>query len=173
MWRSRNVPSALPGRSWTVGLPIRRANPALPLGHSRTSATLALQVVHPRWYQARRQPAQLFRDCLDSKIARGFGEWAVGARKRRKRRRRREALVHGHLEHVSRDLLEGHPDVVRNFIGRNAGIYALYRKNRLYYVGLATALRGRLKGARQEQAWTVLGSFLDLFDREGSTSTRN
>jgi hypothetical protein len=69
----------------------------------------------------------------------------IGKRKKRLRRRRREALVHGHLENVSRDLLENHRDIVRDFIGRNAGIYALYRKNRLYYVGLATALRGRLK----------------------------
>jgi hypothetical protein len=47
--------------------------------------------------------------------------------RRRRRQRRREALVYQHLEHVSRDLLERHPDVVRAFIGRNAGIYALER----------------------------------------------
>ena len=64
---------------------------------------------------------------------------------KRPRRRRREALVHQHLENVSRELLELHPDVVKQFIGRNAGIYALYRKKKLYYVGLATGLRGRLK----------------------------
>ena len=71
----------------------------------------------------------------------------MARRRRRKRgkRNRREALVHGHLEGVSRRLLERHPDVVRQFIGRNAGIYALYRKKKLYYVGLATALRSRLK----------------------------
>src|SRR5262245_53162914 len=47
---------------------------------------------------------------------------------RHRRRRKREALVYAHLEHVSRDLLESHPDVVRDFIGRNAGVYALYKK---------------------------------------------
>ena len=39
---------------------------------------------------------------------------------------KREALVHQHLENVSRDLLERHPELVRELIGRNAGIYALY-----------------------------------------------
>ncbi len=58
------------------------------------------------------------------------------ARLRRTRRLRREALVFQHLERVSRKLLEDHPDIVRQFVGRNAGVYALYRKNKLYYVGL-------------------------------------
>jgi hypothetical protein len=65
--------------------------------------------------------------------------------KRHHGRRKREALVHQHLENVSRDILARHPDVVRQFIGKNPGVYALYRKSKLYYVGLATALRGRLR----------------------------
>jgi hypothetical protein len=52
----------------------------------------------------------------------------AGKKTRRKKRTKREALVHSHMERVSRDLLEKHPDVVRNFIGRNFGIYALYKK---------------------------------------------
>lgn len=61
------------------------------------------------------------------------------------RKRKREALVHQHLERVSRSLLERHQDIVRGIIGRNAGIYALYRRGKLYYVGLASGLSGRLK----------------------------
>lgn len=41
-------------------------------------------------------------------------------------KRKREALVYQHLERVSRNLLVNHSDVVRKFIGRNSGIYALY-----------------------------------------------
>ena len=67
---------------------------------------------------------------------------AKAARKRRGTSR--EALITNHLENVSRDLLETHPEIVRQYIGRNAGIYALYKKSRLYYVGLATGLRNRL-----------------------------
>jgi hypothetical protein len=89
-------------------------------------------------------------------------------RKRRPRRRRRDALVYAHLENVSRDLLERHPDIVRDFIGRNAGVYALYRGNRLYYVGLATALRHRLKAHlknRHINSWDSFSVYLTIKDQ--------
>jgi hypothetical protein len=88
--------------------------------------------------------------------------------RQRRRRRRREALVHQHLENVSRELLEKHPDVVRDFIGRNAGIYALYRKKKLYYVGLATGLRGRLKAHVKNQhggSWDRFSIYLTIKDQ--------
>jgi hypothetical protein len=88
--------------------------------------------------------------------------------KKRSRRRRRDALVYAHLESVSRDLLERHPDVVRDFIGRNAGVYALYRRNRLYYVGLATALRHRLKAHvknRHGDSWDSFSVYLTIKDQ--------
>jgi hypothetical protein len=83
------------------------------------------------------------------------------------RRRKREALVHRHLENVSRDLLEKHPELVREFIGRNAGIYALFRKGKLYYVGLATALRSRLKAHvknRHGNSWDSFSIYLTIRD---------
>lgn len=83
-------------------------------------------------------------------------------------RRRHEALVHQHLEGVSRVLLEEHPDVVRKFIGRNAGVYALYRKNKLYYVGLATGLAARLKAHikdRHGRSWDSFSIFLTIKDQ--------
>jgi len=86
---------------------------------------------------------------------------------------RREALVFAHLEGVSRDLLVEHRDIVRQFIGRNAGIYALYRKNRLYYVGLASALRHSPLRARQESSWKPVGSFFNLSDNQRSAPARN
>ena len=55
----------------------------------------------------------------------------------RRRQRRRGSLVHAHLEGGTHSLLEFHPEAVRNFIGRNAGIYALFRRYKLYYVGFA------------------------------------
>jgi len=89
-------------------------------------------------------------------------------RKRRSKRGKREALVHQHLENVSRDLLEEHPDVVKQFIGRNAGIYALYRRDKLYYVGLATGLRGRLKAHiknRHGGSWDRFSIYLTIKDQ--------
>jgi Restriction Enzyme Adenine Methylase Associated len=92
----------------------------------------------------------------------------MAKRVKRRRGRKREALVHQHLENVSRKLLESHPDIVRQFIGRNAGIYALYRKNKLYYVGLATALRGRLKAHvrnRHGTSWDRFSIYLTIKDQ--------
>ena len=47
-----------------------------------------------------------------------------------------------HLEKVSAKLLSTYPDIVRDLIGRQSGVYALYKKDRLYYVGLARKLSG-------------------------------
>lgn len=90
------------------------------------------------------------------------------AKVKRRRRRRREPLVYQHLENVSRELLEKHPDVVAQFIGRNAGIYALYKRNKLYYVGLATALRGRLRAHvknRHGGSWDRFSIYLTIKDQ--------
>ena len=67
------------------------------------------------------------------------------AAKKRKKKTRRDPLVFRHLERVSRGLLERHPDIIAKFIGGNAGVYALYKKNRLYYVGLANKSASRLR----------------------------
>jgi hypothetical protein len=91
------------------------------------------------------------------------GGLKVKKRKTRVRRKRREGLVFQHLERVSRRLLEQHPDIVRQFIGRNAGIYALYDKDKLYYVGLTSGLSGRLKAHlrnRHEKAWDNFSIYL-------------
>ncbi|MGH8611492.1 MAG: hypothetical protein ACREYF_05465 [Gammaproteobacteria bacterium] len=83
-------------------------------------------------------------------------------------KRRREALVYGHLERVSRELLEDHFEVVKRFIGRNAGIYALYRKDRLCYIGLASALSSRLKHHVNDHlsgAWDRFSIYLTIKDQ--------
>ena len=87
---------------------------------------------------------------------------------KRLHRLRREALVFQHLERVSRELLVRHPDIVRQFIGRNAGVYALYRKNRLYYVGLAKTLRNRLTAHgknRHGTRWDHFSIYLTIKDQ--------
>jgi len=92
----------------------------------------------------------------------------VKPRKKTGRRRKRAALVHRHLERVSRSLFEDHFDIVRKFIGRNSGVYALYRKNRLYYVGLATRLSGRLKAHIRDahrNAWDRFSIYLTINDQ--------
>lgn len=63
----------------------------------------------------------------------------------RSRRRRNRGLVRHHLEKVSARLLEKYEDLLRDHIRGENGIYALYDRGQLYYVGLASNLRARLK----------------------------
>jgi hypothetical protein len=54
-------------------------------------------------------------------------------------------LVSQHLENISRDALEKHQATIKDYVKGKHGIYALFRKGRLNYVGLASDLRNRLK----------------------------
>ncbi len=54
-------------------------------------------------------------------------------------------LVCQHLENISREALEKHESIVRQYVRRRQGVYALYRRRKLYYVGLAGDLRWRLR----------------------------
>src|SRR5450756_167412 len=57
---------------------------------------------------------------------------------------KRSSLVCQHLENVSRDVLAQHQDIIRQYVRHRQGIYALYRRGKIYYVGLASNLRTRL-----------------------------
>jgi len=59
--------------------------------------------------------------------------------------KRRTQLVCQHLENISRQALERHQDIIGQYARGRQGIYALYRRGKLYYVGLATNLRNRLQ----------------------------
>ncbi|TAN43338.1 MAG: DUF4357 domain-containing protein [Nitrospirae bacterium] len=54
-------------------------------------------------------------------------------------------LVCQHLENISRDALEKHQTTITSHVKGKHGIYALFRRGRLNYVGLASDLRNRLK----------------------------
>ncbi len=58
---------------------------------------------------------------------------------------KRAQLVSQHLENISSEALDKYQDVIRSYVRGRQGIYALYRRNKLYYVGLASNLRNRLK----------------------------
>ena len=58
---------------------------------------------------------------------------------------RQTPLVLQHLENISGRVLEEYPKIVQQMIRGRAGIYALYRRDKLYYVGLASNLMGRIK----------------------------
>jgi len=76
-------------------------------------------------------------------------------------------LVCQHLEGLSRDLLEEYADVVREFVRDRQGIYALYGRKRLYYVGLAKDLKTRLHQHlkdRHGESWERFSVYLVVGD---------
>jgi predicted GIY-YIG superfamily endonuclease len=76
-------------------------------------------------------------------------------------------LVSQHLENVSREALEKYQDIIKDYVRRRQGIYALFRRNRLYYVGLASNLRNRLKHHlkdRHAQTWDRFSVYLTIKD---------
>jgi len=79
----------------------------------------------------------------------------------------KKALVSEYLENISRDALRDYQDIIRNYVKGRQGIYALYRKGKLYYVGLASnlplRLRQHLRG-RHSQLWDRFSVYLTIGD---------
>lgn len=59
--------------------------------------------------------------------------------------KRKDHLLLGFLERISGRVLDEYPEIIADLIRRKAGVYALYKQNHLYYVGLASNLMGRIK----------------------------
>ncbi|MCX5699799.1 MAG: hypothetical protein NTX01_08940 [Candidatus Omnitrophica bacterium] len=76
-----------------------------------------------------------------------------------------EHLVCQHLENISSNALEKYQKIIRQYVRRRSGIYALYRGDRIYYVGLASNLRSRLKGHlrdRHRNLWDRFSVYLTI-----------
>jgi hypothetical protein len=74
-------------------------------------------------------------------------------------------LVCQHLENISRDALGKHQKIIKQYVRRRNGVYALYRKEKLYYVGLAKNLRSRLKSHlhdRHGSSWDRFNVYLTI-----------
>jgi hypothetical protein len=82
--------------------------------------------------------------------------------------KRQDHLVTQHLENISRKALENYEDIIRSYVRRRYGIYALYRGKRLYYVGLASNLLNRLAQHlrdRHADTWDRFSIYLTIGDR--------
>lgn len=91
-----------------------------------------------------------------------FGEWEG-----KNVMRRSAQLVCQHLEGISREALDRHQAIIGQYARGRQGIYALYRRGKLYYVGLATNLRNRLKQHlkdRHGQSWDQFSVYLTVGD---------
>ena len=63
----------------------------------------------------------------------------------RKKQHRTRHLVTRYLERTSGGVFSDFSRQLTDLVGREHGVYALYKGNRLYYVGLASDLRNRIK----------------------------
>ena len=69
------------------------------------------------------------------------------------------------LENISRKALERYQDIIKKYVRDRHGVYALYRKNKLYYVGLASNLRSRLRHHLRDRhagAWDSFSVYLTI-----------
>ena len=76
-------------------------------------------------------------------------------------------LVCQHLENISRAALDRYQGILKEYVKGRHGVYALYRRGTLYYVGLASNLRNRLKTHlkdRHAQTWDSFSVYLTITD---------
>ena len=74
-------------------------------------------------------------------------------------------LVSQFLENISRDALEKYSDFIRSCVRDRQGVYALYRRRKLYYVGLARNLRSRLNEHLKDyhaKSWDTFSIYLTI-----------
>src|SRR5688500_14618551 len=72
-------------------------------------------------------------------------------------------LLIGFLEQISWRVLDEYRESGRDVIRRKSGVYALYKHDKLYYVGLASNLMGRVNGHlkdRHRGAWDRFSVYL-------------
>jgi Uri superfamily endonuclease len=78
---------------------------------------------------------------------------------------KKSPLVSQHLEHIKFNALEDYQQIIRTYIRRREGVYALYRKGTLYYVGLASDLKWRLGNHlkdRHKEKWDAFSVYLTV-----------
>lgn len=74
-------------------------------------------------------------------------------------------LVSQYLENISRKALEEYQGTIKKYVRGRHGVYALYRRNKLSYVGLASNLRSRLHHHlrdRHAETWDSFSVYLTI-----------
>jgi len=71
------------------------------------------------------------------------------------------------LEDIAREVLELRQDIIRQYVRHRQGVYALYRRGEIYYVGLASNLRSRLAHHmkdRHQDSWDRFSVYVTIGD---------
>jgi hypothetical protein len=74
-----------------------------------------------------------------------------------------KSLIAGYLERISSKVFDEYHDEIAGLVVKQHGVYALYKRDRLYYVGLAKDLRNRVRyHLRDKHAnkWDAFSLFL-------------
>jgi hypothetical protein len=80
---------------------------------------------------------------------------------------KKKPLVSQHLENISREALEKYQGIIRRYVRGRQGVYALYRRGKLHYVGLASNLRSRLTHHLRDHhrhSWDRFSVYLTIGD---------
>lgn len=86
-------------------------------------------------------------------------------KRKSKKDKRAQSLVCQHLENISRNALEQYLDIIQQYIRGMHGIYVLYRRKKLYYIGLARNLRPRLRAHlrdKHKNSWDSFSAYLTV-----------
>lgn len=78
---------------------------------------------------------------------------------------KQKPLVSHYLENISRDALEKYQDIIKDYVSHQQGLYALYKGDKIYYVGLASNLRSRLSRHlidRHKELWDRFSVYLTI-----------
>lgn len=76
-------------------------------------------------------------------------------------------LVSQYMERVSARLFDNYISTVKGYVGKRPGVYALYKGDKLYYVGLASNMNARLKQHlrdKHEKKWNSFSVYLTIGD---------
>jgi hypothetical protein len=74
-----------------------------------------------------------------------------------------KSLIAGYLERISSKVFDEYHDEIASLVAKQHGVYALYKRDRLYYVGLAKDLRNRVKyhlKDKHAKKWDTFSLFL-------------
>jgi len=74
-----------------------------------------------------------------------------------------KGLVSGSLEQINKKVFYDYHDEITSLVGKHQGVYALYQKGRLHYVGLAKDLRNRVRYHLKDKhanKWDTFSLFL-------------
>lgn len=85
------------------------------------------------------------------------------AKTKKKAKRTAKPIVESYLERIGQKVFKDFSSVITALIKGNQGIYALYKRDKLYYIGLASNLKNRIKhhlNDKHKNYWTHFSLYI-------------